>query len=1400
MAAISQCLNLSNYLFMHKAESDESDRLDALKSYEILDTLPEAGFDRLARLVAHVCEAPMATLSLVDAERQWFKAVVGPNMIETDRVFAFCAHAIRGKELFVVQDARKDPLFEHNALVSQNPHICFYAGMPLVSPDGFAMGALAIMDWVPRTLTATQTEALETLAAQATMQLELCQRVAVETESKRREKKHAEKIRLQLQQDFHQFAEAMPQIVWTARADGTVDYASGAFRDYIENLIPELLGQRWMNTIHPDDVDRCIAAWSKSIQTGSVYSIDLRLGRRDPGSYRWHLVRAVPIRDESGRIDKWYGTATDTHDHKVAEEQVSRLARRLVTTLESITDAFFTLDRAWRFTYLNQEAEHLLQRPRADLLGRTIWDEFKEAVGSIFDKQYHRALEENCTVVFEEFYSPLSKWLEARAYPSDEGLAVYFRDTSGRKYAEEALHRANEMFQLVLDHVPQRIFWKSTDQRYLGSNRLFAQDADFRSAEEVGGKTDYDIYSEDSAAARRHGDALILQAGIPKLNYEEHRLRSDGRVQWLRTSKIPLHDLGGGIIGLLGTYEDITEQKKAEDNLRLWERALAATTNGILIVDASQAAYSVVYANGAFERMSGYSAREILGRNPQFLLGTDVDQSAYQEIDAALRERRDCRAILRAYRSDGQLFWIELSLSPVCNSANEVMHFVAVLTDITERKRYEAELEYRATHDALTRLPNHGLLQDRLLRAITLANHNQRSAAVLIVDFGRFQIINDTVGREAADQLLCQMAGRLQALFHGTETVARQGSDEFAVVVEQVEGEQQCAELARLIMQAMTTPFTAAGKEFYASSSIGMALYPKDGTTTAELLRNADAAMAQAKQLGRNNFQFYTATMSERARVRLTLENALRNALERGEFVLHYQPQVNLQTGAMVGMEALLRWQHPELGLIRPDRFIPLAEETGLIVPIGTWVLRTACAQAAAWQREGMGNLRVAVNLSASQFAQRNFACVIAKTLEETGLAAALLDLELTENLVMTDVERTISILNDLRALGVRFSIDDFGTGYSSLSYLKRLPIDVLKIDRSFVNDISHNANDAAISRAIISLAHTLGIQVIAEGVETQAQCEFLSQNMCDEIQGYLFSEPLPASELEALLQEDRQLPQHLLRLHKPLRTLLLVDDEPNILSALKRLLRRDSYKILTAASGKEGLELLAKNEIDVIVSDQRMPGMTGVDFLRTVKTLYPETVRIVLSGFTELQSVTDAVNEGAIYKFLTKPWDDNQLREHITHAFHHKEMIDENRRLTLEVRTANHDLATANRRLEEVLEQKQLQITRSKVSLDIVREALQHVPLPVFGLDDDEMVAFVNHAAEELYADTGPILGGEAAHLMPQLMHAIYNTVEGKECKVKLNGITFHAVTRNMGNGTQSRGKLIILSRCDAA
>ena len=838
---------------------------------------------------------------------------------------------------------------------------------------------------------------------------------------------------------------------------------------------------------------------------------------------------------------------------------------------------------------------------------------------------------------------------------------------------------------------------------------------------------------------------------------------------------------------------------QANGSLCLMRKAVEACANSIIIIGSAETEYSIEYVNPAFERRTGYSAAEVAGRSCRFMWGDDGEQEGVRKLFAMVHEQREGTAVLRSYRKDGSMRWTEVYIAPVRDAAGGVTHFVAVTTDVTEKRRYESELEHQATHDALTGLVNRKLLAKRLHQEIAGATRHGMAVWVLFIDLDRFKFVNDSVGHRAGDECLRAIAQRLQAAVRPQDTVARLGGDEFMLVLpERVDGHLDHSVLER-ILQSVARPVSVCGQEFFLSCSLGVASFPRDSADPDTLIEYADLAMYRAKQHGRANYQFYLPEMSQQAQERLLLDSAMRGALKRNEFELHYQPQLDLRSGRIVGVEALLRWRHPEFGLLLPQRFLALAEDTGLILPIGAWVMRHACAQVRAWQLDGATGLRLAVNLAARQFNEPELLTQVAQVLEDTGLPAASLELELTERIVMSDVARASATLNGLRELGVSVAVDDFGTGYSSLAQLKDYPLDVLKIDRSFVNTISNHHNDAAIPDAIISLAHNLGMRVIAEGVETEAQCEYLARNMCDEIQGRLFSDPLDADALAALLAEGRMLPEHLLRMHKRQRTLLLVDDEPNILSALKRQLRGNGLRILTAPGGKEGLALLESETIDVIVSDQRMPDMTGVDFLRAVKTSHPDTVRIVLSGFTELQSVTDAVNEGAIYKFLTKPWDDTQLRDHIQEAVLHKEMADENRRLNLEVRTANHGLAQANRLLQEALRQQQEQIARTGISLDIVREALQHVPLPILGLDEEQMVAFANLAAQDLLRQDGMMLGDSAELFMPQLLRALERAGEGRGCIEQLHGSTFEIVAHGMGNGTRSRGRLIIFKPAPA-
>jgi diguanylate cyclase (GGDEF)-like protein/PAS domain S-box-containing protein len=824
--------------------------------------------------------------------------------------------------------------------------------------------------------------------------------------------------------------------------------------------------------------------------------------------------------------------------------------------------------------------------------------------------------------------------------------------------------------------------------------------------------------------------------------------KKSGEYFWEAEVISPLRDERGRITHFVAVKDDISLHKKSEEELRLWRQAINASLSPILITDATQDDNPLLYVNPAFERVTGYSASEAVGRNARFLHGEDTEQAGLDKLRRAIGERREGRAVLRNYRKDGSLLWNELLIAPVCDEFGALTNFIGVQNDITEQKRYEEQLEHQASHDALTNLPNRNLLRDRVDHAIAHAMRTGCLAAVLFLDLDQFKFVNDSLGHDAGDRLLVEVAGRLKSALRHSDTVARLGSDEFVIVMPEVEREEDAANTARKVLDLLQPAFTEGEHELYVTASLGVALYPRDGEDASALLKHADVAMYRAKEEGSNNFQFFAKEMNARASERLALESGLRHALERDELELYYQPQLNLRTGRVIGMEALLRWRHPDLGLVQPVKFIPLAEETGLIVPIGTWVLRKACAQNKAWQEAGLPSLMMAVNLSARQFRDRDLLDLVKKTLNETGLEGRFLELELTESMIMRDPERVIEILRQFSTMGVSLSVDDFGTGYSSLSYLKRFPIDKVKIDQSFIHDITTDPDDAAIARTIISIAHDMKMKVIAEGVETEGQASFLRNHHCDEMQGYLFSKAVPAEEFEQLLREERGLTVPEVERQALERILLLVDDEENILTALNRLLRRDGYKILRANSAQKGLELLAVNEVGVILSDQRMPEMSGVEFLRKAKYLYPDTVRIVLSGYTELKSVTDAINEGAVYKFLTKPWEDDQLREHVREAFLRHELALENERLSDEIIHANEELSNAKRELEMRVDKKTLEAALSGNILKISQEMLEYLPVGVIGVDDSGMIATANRKAEQMFGG-GALLGMIAAEVL---------------------------------------------------
>jgi len=570
----------------------------------------------------------------------------------------------------------------------------------------------------------------------------------------------------------------------------------------------------------------------------------------------------------------------------------------------------------------------------------------------------------------------------------------------------------------------------------------------------------------------------------------------------------------------VAVFENITERKNAEDRLRLMAQVFKHIGEAIVITGPDN---SILVTNNAFTSLTGYSQEDALGQNPRILKSGIETKEFYASMWESLLKENYWQGEIWDKRKDGSFYPKWLAITVVRNDQGEITYYIGSFTDISERKQAAQKIEYLANHDHLTNLPNRFSLMERLSQALGQAKRSTSHLAVMFIDLDHFKNINDSLGHHIGDMLLFHVAARLSESVRSADIVGRLGGDEFVVVLPQIQSGIDSVHIANKIQQAMSQTFRIGGHDLHITASIGISVFPHDGETIEEMMKNADLAMYSAKAKGRNNYQFFMQEMNSTAQERLLIEKNLRAAINREEFLLHYQPQIEAITGRVVGVEALVRWQHPQYGLVPPDMFIPIAEETGLILPIGIFVLNTACRQLTAWLSEGLPPIRMAVNLSARQFKQDNLPRLVAEVIAESGIDPHLLELEITESVAMDNPEETILHLRRLREMGIELSIDDFGTGYSSLSYLKLFPANRLKIDRSFVQDIETDSDDAAIAAATIALAHKLGKEVIAEGVETEGQLSFLKDQQCDIIQGYFFSRPLPAAELAQFLRNNHQ-------------------------------------------------------------------------------------------------------------------------------------------------------------------------------------------------------------------------------------------------------------------------------------
>ncbi len=670
----------------------------------------------------------------------------------------------------------------------------------------------------------------------------------------------------------------------------------------------------------------------------------------------------------------------------------------------------------------------------------------------------------------------------------------------------------------------------------------------------------------------------------------------------------------------------------------------------VMLLDAQG---RIVRFNPACEQAFGWKAAEVEGRGIEETLLQNVEPHLvdlfFQNTQSGAKPQQ---FQTRLDVKDGTIRDVLWSVSSRSNTPEGEAYIVATGLDVTELRSAEEQVRYLSNYDSLTGLPNRLLFRERFQRESQRVKGESSVVGVLAVYLSRLAMIGDTFGASAKDNVIQEAALRLKSICGHADTVARLGDYSFAVIAVQ-NNVDNLATTADKILAALDQPYHLDDTELHVGPRIGITLFPTDGEKFDDLVQAAEAAAHQLQPGGDLRRKFYTPELNQGATERIRLEGSLRRAIEREEFTLHYQPQVSLESGEIIGFEALIRWNHPELGMVPPTRFIPIAEETGLVAPIGDWVLRTACRQFVAWQQQGLPPVPVAVNLSAKQFVP-GLEKKVQAVLEETGLEAKYLELELTEHSSMEDPEATIQLLKQLRALGVCISIDDFGTGYSSLNYLKRFPINKLKIDRAFVKDVTSDPDDLAITRTVIGLAQRLRLKVIAEGVETEGQLALLAEHGCDEIQGYLYSRPLPPEACVELLSNPRILP---LPKKKPYRrTLLLVDGEASVITSMSQLLDAKGYDLLTAAEPETAFELLATHEVGVILCDQRMLGVSGTEFYARVRHMYPNIVRMILSGYTDLKTLADAVNKGSIFKFLEKPWNDEEVSIAVEEAFQHYE------------------------------------------------------------------------------------------------------------------------------------------------
>lgn len=887
-------------------------------------------------------------------------------------------------------------------------------------------------------------------------------------------------------------------------AEGRIQRVNAASAALLGYAPAELVGRHYNEVVHPEQHEEALGI-EDSLQHEHPERPDVPLRvRRKDGRV---ILMSIAAR-WSEPHQRMFLTARDVTGQEQARAALLRSEAALNAMLDSIGDAFFAVDANWRLTYANSKAGEFVGVEAGSAIGRDLLSVAPDLRQSPTLLHYRRAMETRQADTFEVFWAPRRVWLEVRVYPHADGISVYFHEITGKREAEHALRKSEQRFRKLFNQAGDGLMIVDAELRIVSVNDQACARFGYTRAEFVGLRaTDVNF-----GLAGAHGLLEGLRAGQAQLLRMEKHCK-DGSTFPAEVQISRFDDEGEEFF--LAVIRDLSDREKAERQLRESEQrfreVIELTPSGYLLAGRDGRLLDV---NPALCSLSGYGRDALLALGLEALFvsfpwatlqGAGGAPSAVQGLEAVLRHRQ------------GHHIHVLFNGSIKRGRDGEPLSLTGLMTDITGHKAAESRLRELANHDSLTGLPNRALLGERVQHMLDACPHGG-SVAVMFLDLDRFKEVNDSFGHESGDALLCEVAARLRRVIRPTDVIARLGGDEFVVAADCASGRHAAERIAAKLLEVLTVPVKVGGIDVIVGASIGISMFPTDAQTRETLFQTADTAMYRAKNAGRNRYRFFEPEMTVATQVRMALEVSLRPALARGEFELHYQPRIDLASMAPVGMEALIRWNHPERGRVPPQQFIAIAEETGLIVEIGRWVLQEACARTCALMREFGRKVMVSVNVSARQLAQSSFVDEVRAVLAASGLPPDCLELELTESALIEDIEHTAAMLRELKRLGVALAVDDFGTGYSGLAYLRRFPIDVLKLDRSFVLQHDGNVTTFDFVKAFVDLAHALNMAVVAEGVETGEVLDFLRAASCDQAQGYYLARPMPLDALRDLL------------------------------------------------------------------------------------------------------------------------------------------------------------------------------------------------------------------------------------------------------------------------------------------